>query len=1164
MQNSLKRTCLFLFTCFHIVCSLAQESADYELLWQIEGNGLSKPSYLFGTMHVKDARAFNFSDSVMTSIEKCGIFALEVHPDSLIRAMFDRKREKPASSKIEDLLSEEQMNLLKERFKEINGYNYDELANKNTAVLKRLLQPKMSKENDKETFVDAYLYGIAKTMGKRLVGLEEIGTQLDLIEGKSVEDQREMILSLIEMNQEEFDAYMDDFVGMYEGGNLENLQSNLNGHALADPVMVERNAVMADRIDLFMSQEPTFAAVGAAHLPGEQGVISLLRKKGYTVEAVNATFTGLADNYKIDLMQMKWPRYQDDALGFSVEMPGIPFPDDRFDPMQMFLYPDLATGAFYSMFIIDMRTLKQQISEEDLLDNLVKKFKSKEGQELLSPKKFKRGDIEGLEGTVKTDKKMALKFQMLVKDKIFYCMLAGKESSKIEKPYLKRFFESLQLFEAEAPREKTWLTHKDDTAAFSISIPAKAEVRYNVFENPADPDGEQFKVKLYLSNDKSNQTNYIFGYNDFPRGYYLENRGEGLNALVEEIQSNGELVSPADTIWKDGYEGRELKLKLGENTYIIGRLYARGNRIYRIFKQSFSRNEVPDFDDRYFDSFRIEPFEKGQLKTVIEYEDLPVKFSLFGGHITELDSSTDYSSTYRNYVAFQDRNPFTGGAYLFEYYELDPYFRVDSLSAYYDFYKGDIMDYGDTLLSETDVNIGPYRGKELLIQDTLSHENFRLRFWLENRNLYCASVYGELEEIQAEVAEKFLSSISYIKEPVPFDYLASKSKDIIEALSSSDTAEYNRALGAFEYYEFLDEDIPLIEESLKLSYPDDSLETGARGQLIEEVFYLESDDAIAKLKELYQQENLPYVLKNKILSSLLDHEHPESLQDFLSLFLNNPPKEVDNAWKYLEPFYDSLGLAFEYYDKLLPMMEISDMKSSMLYLSKGMLNSGDEDLEKQVRENYSYLIKYREADLERYWDKLQDTTSNSYMAEILYYLQIMRSMPSDKQGDVFSNRLLNPLVPEYYQSEAVRSRISLRQATDKEWIRRFLESEDYQYVILEAYSEAGKLKEVPKKYRNAEQMAYINLRYVLCEDESCPEELRKLGKITDGDKSMYAFAIVYSSSDGTKYEYLGLSGPFEGDPAKTDVKNLPAFCDWDILEEDWEAQAKALWQTKKE
>ncbi|MEM8891735.1 MAG: hypothetical protein AAGD28_27395, partial [Bacteroidota bacterium] len=819
---------------------------------------------------------------------------------------------------------------------------------------------------------------------------------------------------------------------------------------------------------------------------------------------------------------------------------------------------------FYSMFVIDMRTLDREIPEEDLLDNLVKKFKDKEGQEVMSPKKFKRGDLEGLEGTIKTDKKMALKFQMLVKDKIFYCMLAGKEASKMEKPYLKRFFESLKLFEAEAPKEKEWLTHKDDTAAFSISIPVEAKARYNVFDNPGDPNGEQFKVKLYLANDKSTRVNYIFGYNDFPRGYYLENRGQGLDALAEEIQENAELIAKVDTIWKDGYEGRELKLKLGKNTYIVGRLYARGNRIYRIFKQVYSRDKVPDFDDRYFDSFNLEENEQAELNSVIDHEDLAVKFSLFGGHITEYDTSVNYSSTYRNYIAFQDRNPFTGGAYLFEYYEFDPYFRVDSLTAYYEFYKKDIIGYGDTLLSESDVEIGPYRGKELLIQDTLSHENYRLRFWLENRNLYCASIYGELDELNGDVAENFLNSISYVRESEAFDYLSSKSKDIIEALSSTDTAEYNRALGAFEYYEFLEEDVALIQQSLQRSYPDDSLGTGARGQLIEELFYLENEDAIANLKDLYLKGNLPNVLKNKILTSLLDHDHPESLQDFLSLFLENPPKEVDNAWQYFQPFNDSLGLAFEYYDKLLPLMKISDMRSSMLYLSNNMANSGDEDLVKQVKENYDGLIKYREADLQIYWDRLKDTSTHSYMGEMLYYLQLMRNIDANEADDAFSKKMLKAAVPEYYQAEAVRSRIMLQQDIDKEWIQKFLESEDYRYVILEAYSEAGKLKEVPKKYRKPDQLAYINLRYVLCDDESCPEELRNLGKITDGNESMYAFAIVYSSSDGTKYEYLGLSGPFEGDPAKTDVKNLPAYCDWDELEEDWESQARSLWKAKKE
>ncbi|MDX1956891.1 MAG: TraB/GumN family protein, partial [Chitinophagaceae bacterium] len=51
------------------------------LFWEISGNGLKKPSYLFGTMHVRDNKAFDFSDSVLLKIDACEAFALEVHPD---------------------------------------------------------------------------------------------------------------------------------------------------------------------------------------------------------------------------------------------------------------------------------------------------------------------------------------------------------------------------------------------------------------------------------------------------------------------------------------------------------------------------------------------------------------------------------------------------------------------------------------------------------------------------------------------------------------------------------------------------------------------------------------------------------------------------------------------------------------------------------------------------------------------------------------------------------------------------------------------------------------------------------------------------------------------------------------------------------------------------
>lgn len=62
-------------------------TTESTMLWRISGKGI-KTSYLYGTMHVRDARAFDFADSVLVAFGKCESFATEVHPDSLSKMMF--------------------------------------------------------------------------------------------------------------------------------------------------------------------------------------------------------------------------------------------------------------------------------------------------------------------------------------------------------------------------------------------------------------------------------------------------------------------------------------------------------------------------------------------------------------------------------------------------------------------------------------------------------------------------------------------------------------------------------------------------------------------------------------------------------------------------------------------------------------------------------------------------------------------------------------------------------------------------------------------------------------------------------------------------------------------------------------------------------------------
>jgi uncharacterized protein YbaP (TraB family) len=102
---------------------------NYKLLWKISGNGLAAPSYLFGTMHVVDERAFDFSDSVLLKISECKAFSLEVHPDSLVRLLVPvlAGQASRGRNKFKDLLSTKDYAEIDSLLKKRTGMSLDRL-----------------------------------------------------------------------------------------------------------------------------------------------------------------------------------------------------------------------------------------------------------------------------------------------------------------------------------------------------------------------------------------------------------------------------------------------------------------------------------------------------------------------------------------------------------------------------------------------------------------------------------------------------------------------------------------------------------------------------------------------------------------------------------------------------------------------------------------------------------------------------------------------------------------------------------------------------------------------------------------------------------------------------------------------------------------------------
>jgi uncharacterized protein YbaP (TraB family) len=147
--------------------------------------------------------------------------------------------------------------------------------------------------------LDVVLYGKAFNDRKRIIGLETPEAHFDILDGISESDQLTLLHSVLaktpEQKQEEYtkivDAYLNkDFPALMaeDQMTLDGLSPEA-GKRLMYLLLEKRNREMAEAMRQEMKKGAVFVAVGASHLPGEQGIIALLRKSGLRVTGIRET-----------------------------------------------------------------------------------------------------------------------------------------------------------------------------------------------------------------------------------------------------------------------------------------------------------------------------------------------------------------------------------------------------------------------------------------------------------------------------------------------------------------------------------------------------------------------------------------------------------------------------------------------------------------------------------------------------------------------------------------------------------------------------------------------------------------------------------------------------------------------------------------------------------
>ncbi|MBC5774162.1 TraB/GumN family protein [Pontibacter sp. KCTC 32443] len=278
-----------------VVPALAQEQAPADqpkaLLWEITGQGLKQPSYLFGTIHAICPENYFLSPAVKEKLSKAERLSLEVDMDAPnFMAELQQAAVLPSGTTLRSFFSEADYKLLSSHFKQTLEINLDQLERMKPFMLHSMLLSQLTE--CQAVSYEQSLMEIAQTQGKEVIGLETVGEQLSAIDEMPANVQAAMLTKMIN-NMEEARQTYRTMVKLYLQQDLSGLDAlsrkeynNEEYHLYEQAFLVNRNKRWIPVMEREARIEPTFFAVGAGHLTGENGLLELLRKRGYTVTPV--------------------------------------------------------------------------------------------------------------------------------------------------------------------------------------------------------------------------------------------------------------------------------------------------------------------------------------------------------------------------------------------------------------------------------------------------------------------------------------------------------------------------------------------------------------------------------------------------------------------------------------------------------------------------------------------------------------------------------------------------------------------------------------------------------------------------------------------------------------------------------------------------------------
>lgn len=928
------------------------------LLWEITGNGLTKPSYLFGTMHVSSKMVFHLSDSFYLALKSVDAVALELNPELWQGQMVDMNQIK---KNYVEFVRAPKGDFLNENSFRISKYDEElkaAMATEPTVVNSLLYRSYKEREDfEEDTFLDLYIYQTGKKLGKRATGVEDYFETEKIVMQAYADMAKEKKRKSFDTDGESRYDILDKTQDAYRRGDLD-LMDSLDrmmdrSEAFTEKFLFKRNEIQAKSIDTIIRKSSLFVGVGAAHLPGQRGVIELLRKMGYKLRPIHMADRDAAQKDAVDKMKVPvnfTTQIAEDGF-YKVDMPGPLFNlSNDYRQLDRRQYSDMTNGAYYLVTRIKTHAAFLGQTEKDVLNKVDSVLYENIPGKILSKKPISKNGYAGFDISSRTRRGDLQRYNIFITPfEVLIFKMSGKENYADGKE-AERFFSSIQLKEA----THSTINFEPVQGGFSIQFPQQP-VEYLNTDNIDRIDRWEYEAV-----DKASGNSFLVMKKSVYNFRFLDEDDFDLGLIEESFRNPDNFdrqISRQRSSYK-GYPCLDISERLKDSSTVFARYLIKGPHYYVIAARSKSKKA--DFSS-FFNSFSFTDFK---YKPATAYVDTFMHFTVstpvapdLNNDIRELaenaasdiangNNSSGYFAYWPKIKNGLFRSEVTGEMVGVSVQEYPKYFYAkdsadyltDEMKSYFEktslfLYKKEPVFLNDKIC-----------GYRFVLRDTGSSRTINRLVMLKDNYTFSLVSLGDTLSTQSSFINSFFNSLRPEEKKLGRDIYGSRLDEFFADLFSKDSAVQKRAQQSIANIYYGEAGVPKIAAAIARLNLSDKEYFDSKAKLIAELGYIKDTTrpvVVSLLKKIFEQTADTSLFQNEVFKALARHKTKEAYSLFKELVLQDPPVFSD-SYEYgtlIDNLGDSLLLARQLFPELLQLSTLSDYKDDVLSLLVTLVDS---------------------------------------------------------------------------------------------------------------------------------------------------------------------------------------------------------------------------------